>query len=269
MTHEALPPGHFEPMTAMQVAGFMTKAYSLANTYACASTREHTDAARLELLEEIGRLTTAIAAQVRQAEALQRDLARAHDTANGFIQEIRMLKQEVRELKAFRAMANRHRPEFPADPDGPRDVWYWQGDHMDHLESMVHTLPIVIRAEQLRELLAAQPPKSVAYGAIAERAEQGLKAGWWAPLPLPGCTLCNYQYGHQIGCPNNPVDIALTAAQPQQSTPTAQDRLKPLPDEQIEDYRWNWLHGPSGVHPSAFVAGFRSAEIAHGIGTAK
>ena len=23
------------------------------------------------------------------------------------------------------------------------------------------------------------------------------------------CTLCNYQHGHQIGCENNPVDIAL------------------------------------------------------------
>ena len=29
------------------------------------------------------------------------------------------------------------------------------------------------------------------------------------------CPLCNYQYGHQIGCENNPVDIALAAAPPQ------------------------------------------------------
>lgn len=102
----------------------------------------------------------AIATQAAQPEnigTLRRDLARAHDSANDLIFQNKMLQQEVRELKAFRAMANRYRPEFPADPDGPRDVWYWQGDHMDHLESMTHTLPIVIRAEQLRELLAAKP----------------------------------------------------------------------------------------------------------------
>lgn len=90
--------------------------------------------------------------------ALKRDLARAHDSANGFVAEIAMLKQQEREHRAFRNMVNRHAPEFPADPDGPRDVWYWQGDGGDHLESMVHQLPIVIRAEQLRELLAAQIP---------------------------------------------------------------------------------------------------------------
>lgn len=88
-------------------------------------------------------------------EVLRRDLARSHESANSLIEQIGLLNQEVRELKAFRAMVNRHRPEFPSEPDGPRDIWYWQGDHMDHLESMVHTLPIVIRAEQLRELFAA------------------------------------------------------------------------------------------------------------------
>jgi hypothetical protein len=87
---------------------------------------------------------------------LRLDLARAHDSADGFIAEIKCLKQQVRELQAFKAMVNRHQPEFPADPDGPRDVWYWQGDGEDHLESMVHQLPVVIRAEQLRELLATK-----------------------------------------------------------------------------------------------------------------
>lgn len=32
----------------------------------------------------------------------------------------------------------------------------------------------------------------------------------------PRCPLCNYQYGHQIGCKNNPVDIALKARATQQ-----------------------------------------------------
>lgn len=40
-----------------------------------------------------------------------------------------------------------------------------------------------------------------------------------APAPAPvilasRCPMCFYQHGHQIGCENNPVDIALLAAAP-------------------------------------------------------
>lgn len=35
--------------------------------------------------------------------------------------------------------------------------WYWVGDGEDHLESLVNNLPVVIRADQLRDLLAAAP----------------------------------------------------------------------------------------------------------------
>ena len=34
------------------------------------------------------------------------------------------------------------------------EVWYWQGDGEDHPESWVNSLPVVIRADQLRELMA-------------------------------------------------------------------------------------------------------------------
>jgi len=33
-------------------------------------------------------------------------------------------------------------------------VWYWQGDGEDHLESICNSLPVVIRADALRELVA-------------------------------------------------------------------------------------------------------------------
>lgn len=36
--------------------------------------------------------------------------------------------------------------------------WYWMGDGEDHLESLVSSLPVVIRADQLRELLAHPAP---------------------------------------------------------------------------------------------------------------
>lgn len=37
------------------------------------------------------------------------------------------------------------------------DVWYWQGDGGDHLESLVNSVPVVIRADALRQLLAEKP----------------------------------------------------------------------------------------------------------------
>jgi len=40
-----------------------------------------------------------------------------------------------------------------------KDCWYWQNDGEDHLESMTNALPVVIRADHLRELLkGAQAP---------------------------------------------------------------------------------------------------------------
>ena len=137
--------------------GYMSRCCRCNETFSGADKRAFTCRTCAEKL-----LAAALAAPAPQAAAdpdlvatLQRDLARAQDSANGFVAEIKMLQQHIRELRAFQAMVNRHAPEFPADPDAPRDVWYWQGDGQDRLESMVHQLPIVIRAEQLRELLAA------------------------------------------------------------------------------------------------------------------
>ena len=54
-------------------------------------------------------------------------------------------------------------------------------------------------------------------------ASRALKAGaaWQAARTVPEtsseifasrCPMCSYQHGHQIGCENNPIDIALLAA---------------------------------------------------------
>ncbi|MDA8522023.1 DUF4406 domain-containing protein [Acidovorax sp. NCPPB 4044] len=47
-------------------------------------------------------------------------------------------------------------------------VWYWQDDGGDHLESMVGSLPVVIRADQLRALLAVARRPQVAAVAVPE-----------------------------------------------------------------------------------------------------
>jgi len=38
---------------------------------------------------------------------------------------------------------------------GERCIWYWQGDGNDNLDSMIASLPIIIRAGQLRKLIAS------------------------------------------------------------------------------------------------------------------
>jgi hypothetical protein len=39
-----------------------------------------------------------------------------------------------------------------------RDTWFWQGDGSDHIKSMSNSMVVVIRASQLRRLLAGAPP---------------------------------------------------------------------------------------------------------------
>ena len=50
------------------------------------------------------------------------------------------------------------------------------------------------------------------------------KRAWQAARTVPEasseifasrCPMCSYQHGHQIGCENNPIDIALRAAAPE------------------------------------------------------
>ena len=57
-------------------------------------------------------------------------------------------------------------------------AWIWQGDGEDHPESMANSLPVVIRAEQLRELSAAPAP--VAHPDIWQQHAAREKAEFWA-----------------------------------------------------------------------------------------
>lgn len=63
-----------------------------------------------------------------------------------------ILKAELREANAQLSMIHEHQRN--CDP-AEREVWYWQGDGEDHPESMVNSLPVVIRAEDLKELISA------------------------------------------------------------------------------------------------------------------
>lgn len=60
------------------------------------------------------------------------------------------------------------------------------------IELRAYEATVANQAERIRQL-------------EAERVPEG-----WQRVPSR-CPLCEYQYGHQIGCENNPVDIALRA----------------------------------------------------------
>jgi hypothetical protein len=68
------------------------------------------------------------------------------EPSRGWVSYVEALEKELEWHRAHLRMINCHRSVEP-------DVWYWQNDGTDHLESMVHVLPVVIQAGHLRALL--------------------------------------------------------------------------------------------------------------------
>jgi hypothetical protein len=52
------------------------------------------------------------------------------------------------------------------------ECWHWQGDGTDHPESMVNSLPVVIRADELRALMAPAAPQPAQQPLTDERLRQ-------------------------------------------------------------------------------------------------
>jgi hypothetical protein len=65
--------------------------------------------------------------------------------------EAERLEAELREIKLKQAAIFEHQRN--CEP-AAREVWYWQGDGEDNLETMVGDLPVVIRAADLKVLLS-------------------------------------------------------------------------------------------------------------------
>lgn len=64
-----------------------------------------------------------------------------------------MQAETIRQLRDDLRTAYLHQEPNETDP-----VWYWQGDGYDHPESLTSDAVVVIRADQLRALLATQQP---------------------------------------------------------------------------------------------------------------
>lgn len=92
-----------------------------------------------------------------ELEQRKRDYARALDAIKGHVEYISLLEQKLRELQLFKDGVELHQR-------GGSNSWYWLDDRENYLETMVASLPVVIRAEQLRELLAAPQAPAVPHG---------------------------------------------------------------------------------------------------------
>jgi hypothetical protein len=75
---------------------------------------------------------------------------------NNLLEEIESLQKEIIYLNEQRLTLDQFQQTvFRHQKDEP-DVWYWQGDGEDHLESMVDSLPVVITAGHLRSLISGK-----------------------------------------------------------------------------------------------------------------
>jgi len=83
------------------------------------------------------------------ADGVEAKLTKARD---GWRDEAQRIRAD-RDLWRMRCrMAEDYR-----DRETGRGVWFWQGDGTDHPNSMANDLTVVIRADELRELIAATP----------------------------------------------------------------------------------------------------------------
>ena len=70
---------------------------------------------------------------------------------NQYMQVIESQQQTILCLKRRLASAEEYCNQRKGDEDA--EVWFWQGDGTDHPESMVSSLTVVIRADDLRKAL--------------------------------------------------------------------------------------------------------------------
>lgn len=93
-------------------------------------------------------------------------------------------------------------------------VWYWQGDGEDHPETLVNSLPVVIRADQLRELIA-KPAQEVTQSEPIYQLQRG--DGSWIDQDK-----ASYDYNAQYGI--NTIRIVYTAPAPAQEVSDKHER---------------------------------------------
>ena len=87
------------------------------------------------------------------------ELNRTCEYLEEMVDKNRELYREISRLQGIRSeledeLDAYHELNRACEP-GERCIWYWQGDGNDNLDSMISRLPIIIRAGQLRKLIAS------------------------------------------------------------------------------------------------------------------
>ena len=111
---------------------------------ACSADRASADSVTAPAGAEIERLRA-------QVESLTRDCGRQASKIAELIADLKFQDGKHREDRAQLQTIYEHQRG---------ECWYWQGDGQDHLESLCNTLPVVIRADQLRALVTTPPAQA-------------------------------------------------------------------------------------------------------------
>jgi hypothetical protein len=95
-----------------------------------------------------------VSEQPQEASTAQPDSERETQYVAELRKELQGWKQEAKERQHENELL-RERMQLRTQ-EQRRDVWFWQGDGEDHLESMSNGMAVVIRADRLRALAAPQ-----------------------------------------------------------------------------------------------------------------
>ncbi len=106
-----------------------------------------------DLWADYQRLTAerdALRAEVERLRAAPAPVAKRREPPGGWVFDYNALRQDRDALL--------RRVSYLETAASEGGAWIWQGDGEDHPESMVDSLPVIIRADQLRALIAAPTP---------------------------------------------------------------------------------------------------------------
>jgi hypothetical protein len=119
------------------------------------------------LNEAITSLRQAIA-ELESQEPARSALVAANRERDGWMRVAEDLTKSLRFLKADLDLMRSHQKN---------NVWYWQGDGYDHLESMGNDMVVVIHAASLREMLTRPSQRDELHERLAQPEQEPVEKG--------------------------------------------------------------------------------------------
>lgn len=133
---------------------------------------------------ELRRLAPFEAWYEESVDEINRLRAQVQALSSGNERQASKIEKLAGDLKAREADICKDRASLRVIYDYQRgERWYWQGDGQDHLDSMADLLPIVIRAEQLRALIAKPTHSLPTRPVVPKECAPTDCDAWFASLP--------------------------------------------------------------------------------------